>query len=587
MAMHAQPGVYALLLGSGVSTGAEIPTGWGVITDLVKHLAVAEAPDDPQSHQLAGESPEKWWSIHGDGQPLGYSSLLAGVATTQAARQGLLRKYFEADDADRELGRKVPSAAHLAIAELVKRGTVKVVVTTNFDRLLEQALEGVGVQAQVLTRADAVAGMSPLAHAGPTVIKLHGDYTELDSRNTVDELSDYPPAWTDLLTRIFSEYGLLISGWSAEWDRSLVATLQASPRRYPLYWDSRSSNKQPARQLLSSSGGHIIEASSADDLFKDLLASVEALDRLAEPPLTTAMAIAQMKRFLPDPVRRIDLHDLVMGRLDPVRDAVEQRGSAPISGEGADGYDAALNEYLRASTPLLELLITGVRYDDGTHRDLWGEVLDRLLALHRQPKPGQVYNDTMLDAQLYPALLAFYAMSAASVAVRRDELMISLARDHAYDTSLNPKQPVPVAFVLRPDSVLDYDAINRFSRWNGTKWQVPPSHLIREHLSALFEELFAQPPRELFDDVEFRHAVLIATVTPPESYYQRPLWGEFLGDRYWSRSLDETLQRLAERFGANSMRTGSDWPWWTLIGAGESARDRATELLKPLYARDR
>lgn len=40
--MHAQPGVYALLLGSGVSTGAGMPTGWGVVTDLVRKVAAQE-----------------------------------------------------------------------------------------------------------------------------------------------------------------------------------------------------------------------------------------------------------------------------------------------------------------------------------------------------------------------------------------------------------------------------------------------------------------------------------------------------------------------------------------------------------------
>lgn len=37
--MHAQPGVYALLLGSGVSSGAGIATGWGVVTTLVREVA--------------------------------------------------------------------------------------------------------------------------------------------------------------------------------------------------------------------------------------------------------------------------------------------------------------------------------------------------------------------------------------------------------------------------------------------------------------------------------------------------------------------------------------------------------------------
>ena len=41
--MHAQPGVYAVLLGSGVSTGAGIPTGWGVVRELVRRVAAAVA----------------------------------------------------------------------------------------------------------------------------------------------------------------------------------------------------------------------------------------------------------------------------------------------------------------------------------------------------------------------------------------------------------------------------------------------------------------------------------------------------------------------------------------------------------------
>lgn len=40
--MQAQPGVYALLLGSGVSTSAGVPTGWGVVTELVHWVAVVE-----------------------------------------------------------------------------------------------------------------------------------------------------------------------------------------------------------------------------------------------------------------------------------------------------------------------------------------------------------------------------------------------------------------------------------------------------------------------------------------------------------------------------------------------------------------
>jgi hypothetical protein len=39
-------GVFALLLGSGVSRAAEIPTGWEITTDLVRRIATAEGMEE-------------------------------------------------------------------------------------------------------------------------------------------------------------------------------------------------------------------------------------------------------------------------------------------------------------------------------------------------------------------------------------------------------------------------------------------------------------------------------------------------------------------------------------------------------------
>jgi hypothetical protein len=41
--IHAQPGVYALLLGSGVSRSAGISTGWEIVQHLVQKAAAAES----------------------------------------------------------------------------------------------------------------------------------------------------------------------------------------------------------------------------------------------------------------------------------------------------------------------------------------------------------------------------------------------------------------------------------------------------------------------------------------------------------------------------------------------------------------
>lgn len=53
-AVHAAPGVYAVLVGSGMSSAAGVPTGWQVVQDLIRKVALAEGvnpaevEDDPR-----------------------------------------------------------------------------------------------------------------------------------------------------------------------------------------------------------------------------------------------------------------------------------------------------------------------------------------------------------------------------------------------------------------------------------------------------------------------------------------------------------------------------------------------------------
>lgn len=547
-AMHSQPGVYALLLGSGVSTGAGVPTGWGVVTNLVEKVAAAENPNDVASHKLAAEDPEAWWAANGTGD-LGYSSLLAAMAPTPAARQGLLQDYFVPTDDEREQNIKVPSPAHHAIAQLVKRGIVKVILTTNFDRLMEQALDAAGIQYQVITRPEAVAGMTPLPHAGATIIKLHGDYAELDTRNTIDELTEYPEQWTQLLARIFADYGLLISGWSGDWDKALVNALQSAPRRYPLYWDRRSAKGAAAQQIIGMHQGHVIDAESADELFKDLAASIEALDTLAEPPLTTAMAIARLKRCLHDPMRRIELHDLVMGATNQVAAAIND---LPVEGQvDYEMADERLKALLAATTPLLHLLIEGVHYDDtGEHTQLWIDVLQRLLDARR----AIVGTPLLRNLQHYPALLALRTMSIVAVHRGRDDLLIRLLTTPQWvnpTNSLGPKSPAHVLHLL---VVLGGDWIDRLPRWNGGPgWLYPASHLIRTDLAPLFEHYLTGHDRykSLSNDVEYMTGLTQQLhreqgALPPNS-------GEFVMEAEWNNDDPERPYaelRLRERINA-------------------------------------
>jgi len=566
-AMQAQPGVYAVMLGSGVSTGAGIPTGWGIVKDLVRRVAAAAGPDDAASLEAATSDPEAWWAAHGTGE-LGYSSLLSALAPTKATRQGILAGYFEPTEEERNEGLKSPSKAHHALAQLVKSGSVRVIITTNFDRLTEQALEAAGVSPQVISRPEAVAGMAPLAHAPATVIKLHGDYKDLGTRNTPEELQAYPEQWTLLLKQIFDEYGLLISGWSADWDTALVAALETGvARRYPIYWDSRSCKGDTAQQVLTARGGQVIQAASADDLFGDLASSVEALTHLAEPPLTTAMAVARLKRYLPDPLHRIDLHDLVMRTTErPASIAAAQPLYDPAM--TAEGAQHLHESYLTATTPLLHLAVVGVWHDpEGVHDELWLDVLQHLTTLRTLPQG--TFNDRMDRLRLYPAVLFMHTVGITATRRGRDAFLIRLLTEVETTDPWQRDLRIPAANSLHYNVVLDSDLINTFPRWNNNNgWIYPASHMLKADLRDVFRDLIPNEDEYTAAAHGFEYRLgLVQHATSDAPGGVGPVYGEYVGQGQWTRSPDdETVPRSEVEFRRSGERT-PDWPWPAFVGA--------------------
>jgi SIR2-like domain len=220
VSMQSSRGVYALLLGSGVSRSAGVPTGWEIVVDLIRRIAGA-VQQDPDPDPVA-------WYKKQFGQDPKYTTIIDRLAKSPSERSQLLRSYFEPTAEDRERNVKVPTIAHRAIAQLVADGYIKVIVTTNFDRLLETALEDQGVHPTVLASPGSIDGAMPLAHTGCCVLKVHGDYRDTRILNTVDEVAHYDKRIDRLLDQIFDEYGLLVCGWSSEWDLALRQASRAA-----------------------------------------------------------------------------------------------------------------------------------------------------------------------------------------------------------------------------------------------------------------------------------------------------------------------------------------------------------------------
>jgi hypothetical protein len=291
LSLHHSPGVHAVLVGSGLSKAAGIPTGWEITLDLVRRLAALDGVTEQ----------DDWaqWYRAKYGRGPSYSELLHALASTTSERRTILQSYI--DPPEGENIRK-PTRAHHAIAQLAASGIVRVVITTNFDRLIENAMREAGVEPTIIASDDAVVGATPLVHAKCTVIKVHGDYLDARIKNTDAELEAYSPAMNVLLDQVFDNFGLLVVGWSGEWDTALRDAIQRAPsRRYPFYWAARGGPGALAQDLLTQRGGRSFQIEDADRFFAKLHDTLEALRQASRPhPLSVEMAISLAKRYCRD-----------------------------------------------------------------------------------------------------------------------------------------------------------------------------------------------------------------------------------------------------------------------------------------------
>jgi hypothetical protein len=421
------------------------------------------------------------------------------------------------------------------MAQLAARGAVRVIVTTNFDRLIEQALEAVGIMPQVVASAAAVEGMEPLAHARCTVVKLHGDYAALDKLNTVEELSSYSEEMGGLLRRILDEYGLVVCGWSGDWDHALVEALEATKiRRYPLFWAAYGDLGDAANRLVAQHRGQVVTGVTADEFFPDLVGRFEALDSLADPPLTRTMAVAQLKRYLPDDTKHILLRDLLDAQVQRLRQHLAERPQLPPSTEPAD-LEAAHEDLRREADTLLHLVAHGAYLDrDRRHTDLWVWTVEQLMRARRQPN-GQ-YQPWFDNLQHYPALLVLRTAGLAAVAARREDVVVRVLREPTWRDRHAANAEVPAFDALHDYRVLDGDIINSFPRWGSGGWQFPPSHVLRETLAPVLEPLVGDPEsyRQLCSRTEYRIA-LAQTIFGGGPGSEWPAPGEFIGEYQWNR----------------------------------------------------
>lgn len=436
--VYENKGVFAALLGSGLSRSAEIPTGWEITLDLVRR--VGEAQGVPEQSDWAS------WYRETTGLEPNYSALLEEIASSPDERRAILHRYIEPDEQDREEDRKTPTKAHRAIAHLVRVGYVRVIVTTNFDRLIENALREQGIEPTVVASADALAGAEPLTHSRCYVLKLHGDYKDARILNTDQELSIYPDAYNRLLDRIFDEHGLIICGWSGEWDHALrAAFLRAPNRRYPVYWAARGTLGSGAQELARHRAAKTIPINGANEFFHTLQQRVETLEQSQrQNPLSVELLVNSAKRYLAKPEHRIQLDELVAEETDRLLDQLDVDTFSVQVQWSKELFRARVQRYEAVTEPLARMMGVLGRWGDGKDFDV---VLDVLRSLYQHA--GQIGNGLThwLHLRSYPAVLIFTAYGVGLTKAGRWDVLLRLFSSTLASEHREPQRVVSTLFI--------------------------------------------------------------------------------------------------------------------------------------------
>ena len=237
----------AWLLGAGASADAGVPTAGQLIDELLAILYCSEngirhadLTRDPRWQQRVRGFYDGRYGLPAWADAAFYSAIFEKVYPDRDARARFIM--------DRLAGRRPHPGQH-TLAPLVAAGLAPVLITTNFDTLLEDAIRpaldpAAPARLTVLDpESSAKAAFSLATDARPLLMKIHGDLGAVTVKNTTAELAEQDKLLRAATLSLLGRHGLLVAGYSGR-DPAVMAMLRdvlAQPTPYPagLTWARR------------------------------------------------------------------------------------------------------------------------------------------------------------------------------------------------------------------------------------------------------------------------------------------------------------------------------------------------------------
>jgi len=276
---------YVLFLGAGVSKDAGVPSGWDILTQTLQRMISQE---DEDKRNINKEDVEKFYRDKFE-EKFGYSDIIGQLFPSNEEQRDYLKSFFKG---------VLPGEAHRLIAELVKQKLIKYIITTNFDTLIETALDDVGLKGQytVIDSNEDVLTSKPWNKEDVCrIYKIHGTIEKGIIRNTKKDLARLPKELTKDCLDVVERHGVIVLGYAANEEDKAVCNIFNRRRfkGYTMYWMSFGSGlSATATRMVNKQDGVIIPIKGASLFLRELIDRIKIAQRSVEQ---TPEAVAEVR----------------------------------------------------------------------------------------------------------------------------------------------------------------------------------------------------------------------------------------------------------------------------------------------------
>ncbi len=256
---------YCFILGAGASYTSGIPTGLNMMPEWRDYLLQKGIDYISECAIDCGFSQDKWEHIFSPDYKLNSEDYFTLFDLRFAGNPIVAYHYLQEKMENAE-----PSIGYYMLAVLMEHTENKLVITTNFDSLIEDVLH------MYHAKHPLVAGHESLApyivavenNGRPVIAKVHRDLM-LRPLNREDELKKLSDSWKESLQKVLTKYIPIVIGYAGG-DQTLMNLLE-SLSLDSIYWCSlHDKESDRIEQLLhNSKGGYLVKIQGFDDiLFK-------------------------------------------------------------------------------------------------------------------------------------------------------------------------------------------------------------------------------------------------------------------------------------------------------------------------------